>query len=77
VPVLGTVPGLGYLFGSTTQSVSASETIVVITPHVIREPRDAERFTAQPVTSIEGASRAILKQELQLHQRTPPLPGGE
>ena len=74
VPVLGTVPGLGYLFGSTTQSVNASETIVIITPHVINDPRDAERFTAQPVQNIETAKGAILRQELELQKRTPTLP---
>jgi type II secretory pathway component GspD/PulD (secretin) len=73
VPVLGTVPIVGHLFGNTTQSVSASETIVIITPHIVSEPRQAERFTAQPVSRIDDAAGAILKQELDLQQRTPPL----
>ena len=73
VPVLGTVPGLGYLFGSSTQSVTASETIVIITPHVVSDPGQADRFTAEPVSRIRAAAGAILRQELELQQRTPPL----
>ena len=73
VPVLGTVPGLGYLFGSSTSSVTASETIVIITPHVVSDPVQAERFTAEPVSRVNATAGAILRQERELQHRTPPL----
>src|SRR5712692_1973860 len=43
VPILGAIPGIGWLFSNYVESVSSSETIVVITPYVIQEPKQADR----------------------------------
>ena len=74
VPLLGNIPGLGYLFSNTTQTVSASETVVIITPHVIKEPQEADGLSAAGLKRVEDADAAILKQERDMKPRTPQLP---
>lgn len=41
IPVLGDIPVLGALFGSTTNATTRTELIVFLTPRVIRNPDDA------------------------------------
>jgi general secretion pathway protein D len=45
VPLVGRVPIVGALFGSTTKSNTRSELIVLITPHVLRTHREADAAT--------------------------------
>ena len=42
VPLLGRIPGLGVLFGSTSNATTRTELIVLITPHVIRNQDEAD-----------------------------------
>ncbi len=42
VPVLGNVPVLGRLFRGTTDTVERQEVIVILTPHIIEEPCQAD-----------------------------------
>lgn len=39
-PLLAEVPVLGYLFGQRTREAAESEVIMVLTPHILREPPD-------------------------------------
>ncbi|MFZ1430408.1 MAG: type II secretion system secretin GspD [Geminicoccaceae bacterium] len=41
IPVLGDIPALGALFGSTSDSNTRTELIVFLTPRVLRNPEDA------------------------------------
>lgn len=45
IPFLQDIPILGALFGTRGNSVSRTEVIVLITPHVIRDPRNAQAVT--------------------------------
>ena len=45
MPILGRIPVLGVLFGSTFRSTTRTELIVLITPHVIRTYEDADLAT--------------------------------
>ena len=38
IPLLGDIPGLGYLFRGTSDEVQRQEVIVLLTPHIIDEP---------------------------------------
>jgi type II secretory pathway component GspD/PulD (secretin) len=77
VPLLGNIPVLGYLFSNTTQTVSASETVVIITPHVIKEPQDADSLSEGALRNVAETDSAIVKQEQDMKLRTPRLPGSE
>ena len=47
VPLLGRIPGVGVLFGDTTNSTSRTELIVLITPHVLRTREDLDASTEE------------------------------
>jgi general secretion pathway protein D len=47
IPLLGRIPGVGVLFGNTTNSTSRTELIVLITPHVVRTTQDAVSATEE------------------------------
>jgi type II secretory pathway component GspD/PulD (secretin) len=74
VPLLGNIPVLGYLFSNTTQTVSASETVVIITPHVMKEAQDADGLSEAALKSVVETDAAILKLEQDMTPRTPRLP---
>ena len=45
VPYLGSIPGLGWLFGATTRSSGRTELIVLITPKVVTSSSEARQVT--------------------------------
>jgi len=58
IPILKDIPVLGWLFGTTRESVSNAELFLFLTPYVITSDRDEERLRAE----LEG--NAELLQEL-------------
>jgi len=47
IPVLQNIPGLGWLFGQTTNSGTRTELIAILTPHVVRNASDARLVTQE------------------------------
>jgi len=47
IPLLGNIPVLGHLFGDTTGGLIRTELVVLLTPHVVRTPVDAEAVTRE------------------------------
>ena len=47
VPLLGNIPVLGHLFGDTTGGLLRTELVVLLTPHVVRTPVDADAITRE------------------------------
>jgi general secretion pathway protein D len=47
IPLLGDIPYLGHLFGSTGNEVQRTELLVLLTPRVIAAPVDADAITAE------------------------------
>ncbi|MBI4474842.1 MAG: type II secretion system secretin GspD [Acidobacteria bacterium] len=45
VPLLGSIPGVGLLFGNTRKSTSRTELIILITPHVITSAEESSAAT--------------------------------
>lgn len=54
VPFLDRIPVLGHLFGTTDHKKTRTELIVLITPHIIRDPEDARRVTDEYETQFES-----------------------
>jgi type II secretory pathway component GspD/PulD (secretin) len=71
VPVAQDVPGIGALFRSRTASVTYTETVVMITPYVISEPRDADAISAERARTIEQASELILENQTDVRTSAP------
>jgi type II secretory pathway component GspD/PulD (secretin) len=74
VPVLGRLPLVGGLFANSAESTSFTETVVIITPYIVSEPKDADRFSQEKVRQAERASGLILEHQLSLERRVPTLP---
>ena len=56
VPVIGEIPVLGSLFGSTRNVVTRNELIVFITPRVIRNPEDARDVSEELRSRLRSLS---------------------
>ena len=56
IPLLGSIPILGHLFGDTTGTLVRTELIVLLTPHVVRTPVDAQAITEELKSKIEMAA---------------------
>ena len=59
VPILGSIPVLGGLFGTTTRNKRRNELVFFITPHVIRNLPTATELTRDFIRSLRRASEFI------------------
>jgi general secretion pathway protein D len=66
LPVLSSLPGIGYLFGSTTDSRTTSELFLFLTPHIVETDEDADRLRRD----VEERSPSLRDQL----PKNPPLP---
>jgi len=70
VPCLGSIPGLGLLFGQMRDGINKSELIVLITPHII----DLEAMSAEAVEKTNKLEDALKKEPLPMKQRLLDIP---
>ncbi len=45
VPILGDIPGLGFFFGDIAKNRTRTELVIIIKPHIINSPADAEAIS--------------------------------
>ena len=57
LPVLGSLPGVGFLFRNTDQTIARSEVLVLLTPRIVYDPEYAKESTTRPIRSA-AASRS-------------------
>ncbi len=57
IPFLSSIPVLGYLFGTTNNTSTKTEIIVLLTPHVIRNQKDAGRVTTDYLDRLRGDTK--------------------
>ncbi len=63
IPVLSKIPIVGALFGSQTQNTQRTELLVVITPRVIRTPRDAREVGQEMRNRMRGFQSLVEEQK--------------
>jgi general secretion pathway protein D len=56
IPLLGSIPILGHLFGDTTGGLVRTELVVLLTPRVVRTPVDARAITKELREKLEEAA---------------------
>jgi general secretion pathway protein D len=89
VPWISKVPLIGWLFGTTEDDKSRAELIILLTPHVIKNQKEAKSVTSDYVDQMTDSSKGRItkedllkkpKQELQIEKSTertiPELPPG-
>jgi hypothetical protein len=65
VPVLGTLPGIGRLFSNREASNVNTETVVLITPYVVRDP--GEDWNRVQRATVEAHDDVLREQQERLH----------
>jgi type II secretory pathway component GspD/PulD (secretin) len=61
LPLLSKIPLLGYLFGTTTETVNKTELLVMVTPHVVRSTEDADLLTKEFQNRVKTVKERIEK----------------
>jgi len=59
IPILGDIPGLGFLFRSTSDNVTTTELVILLTPHIISGEHSLTEFAQIPPKS--GARAKMVK----------------
>lgn len=59
MPFLSSIPLLGYLFRSTSESLSRKELLILITPHVVASPEEGQVLTKQFRERVESLERLM------------------
>jgi general secretion pathway protein D len=63
VPLLGDIPYVGLLFGSTSHSSQRTELIVLLTPTVIRDSSEAQRATTEFRDKLKDLQKILQEEE--------------
>ena len=57
VPILGSIPILGYLFKTEGTNATKQNLVILLTPHIIRTPNDIERYKVEQELMFEEFKR--------------------
>ena len=60
VPLLGDLPVVGFLFRSSNKTVSKTELLVFMTPHVVRDPEEARRLRHDTESELGKTTQQML-----------------
>jgi general secretion pathway protein D len=56
VPLLGDIPGLGFLFRRQEKTKTRRELVIIIRPHIMSTPADSERLTKDMLQQLAPAA---------------------
>jgi general secretion pathway protein D len=59
IPFLSKIPVLGYLFGTTTDTVARKELILMVTPHVVGSHEEADVLTEEYKNRVKNLKKKI------------------
>lgn len=76
LPLLSDLPLVGYLFGSTTDSLSRKELILMVTPHVISNYEEADELTRESKEKVKGIRQRILLNEKKAEKKIENIESG-
>jgi general secretion pathway protein D len=74
LPFLTKIPFLGWLFGTTDDDMSRQEIIILLTPHVIKNQKEARDVSTDFVEKLSGQSKGGIRKEELLPERPPRAP---
>jgi type II secretory pathway component GspD/PulD (secretin) len=66
VPILGNLPGIGRLFSSNASNTSNTETVVIITPRIIRSPGSRDPVSSQATNQVDHNLELMREDERKL-----------
>lgn len=68
IPLLSKIPLLGYLFRYTTDAVSKTELVILLTPHVVSNKTEADRITSDFKERIKELKKPLRQHEEELEK---------
>ena len=74
IPLIGDIPGIGALFGTTTSSNTRKELVLLITPHVSQDMGEANNVSREFLQTMKLLKKDVNKQTQPLPQSTQPQP---
>ncbi len=63
IPFLSKIPIIGWLFGSTEDDIKRQELIILLTPHVIKNQKEAKDMSTQFIDKMSESSEGRIKKE--------------
>ena len=63
IPFLSKIPVIGWLFGSTEDDIKRQELIILLTPHVIKNQKEAKDMSTEFIDKMTESSEGRLKKE--------------
>jgi type II secretory pathway component GspD/PulD (secretin) len=72
VPLLGDIPGIGVLFGSTSLHTSRKELVLLITPHVAQDIPESVALTQELVDRMKNLKKEMKKAVVNTPAPQPP-----
>jgi general secretion pathway protein D len=76
IPFLSRIPLIGWLFGSWEDDKKRQELIILLTPRVIKNQKDAKDLSGEYIYNMSEASKGRIKGEELIKERPPRVPDG-
>jgi len=70
IPGLSKIPVLGYLFGTTTDTLDRQELVILLTPRVVRNQAEAKKMTSDYYELFKNVGKEI---NIEKHKKTVPV----
>ena len=71
LPFLSRIPFFGWLFGGTEDTTSRQEIIILLTPRVIKNQKDARDLSGERINNTIESSQGGIRQEELIRERPP------
>lgn len=72
VPFLSKIPLIGWLFGGSVDDTKRQEIIILLTPRVIKNQKDAQNLSGEFIDKMTGSSKGGISPEALAPGKTPP-----
>ena len=77
VPFLSRIPILGWLFGGSSDDKKRQELIILLTPRVIKNQKEARELSSEFIENMSEASQDRIRKEELIRERPPRMPEGD
>jgi general secretion pathway protein D len=76
IPFLSKIPLLGWLFGNTKDDKQRQELIILLTPHVLKNQKEARELSEEYINNMSVSSEGRIKKEELIREKPPRIQEG-
>ena len=77
IPLLYRIPIIGWLFGGLREETKRQELIILLTPSVIKNQKDAKKLSSELIDKVSESSQGRIRKEELSRERPPRIPEGD